>query len=366
MTGFSDLFLRKARSCGLRAASTLVLLGVWTSCSSCASRETIPTPRQPAQKSAASPASALSRSAASLPDASFNIFDEYRIGPGDVLDVSYVLPTWRSQDEFRFTIDNTVSIKFVNAPELNETQTIRPDGKISMPYVGEIHAVGKTVAELTADLEKRYASVLRDGELYVLVPEYRSAVKELKDDLNSSQRGLSRLITVRPDGMATFTMLGERRMAGKSLATASTELNQAYAAVQQGLSVDVFLDRHAGTRVYVLGAVSKPGAYEIVKRMTVIEVLALSGSALPSASLGDVLVVRRQGDKMQGKRIDVDQTLTNPEAQSEFFFLQPDDVVYVSRRKLSRWTNDIKEISELLLFRGWGGSISYDFNTDSR
>lgn len=73
---------------------------------------------------------------------------EYQIRPGDKLDV-----------------------KFFYAPELNDLQPVRTDGRVSLQLVGDIQAAGKTPNELSAAVSSAYADVLRDPKSTVMVRE---------------------------------------------------------------------------------------------------------------------------------------------------------------------------------------------------
>ena len=55
-------------------------------------------------------------------------------------------------------------IKFVfpGAPELNQSQKIRTDGKINMPLIGEVDAAGKTIASLQGEIAMRYKPQLQN------------------------------------------------------------------------------------------------------------------------------------------------------------------------------------------------------------
>ena len=68
------------------------------------------------------------------------------LGPGDVLD-----------------------FKFFYNPELNDSQTVRFDGKISLQLIGEVMAQGKSPLELQEEISKLYASQLRRPEATVIV-----------------------------------------------------------------------------------------------------------------------------------------------------------------------------------------------------
>lgn len=71
---------------------------------------------------------------------------EYRIGPGDELNV-YV---W-------------------NHPELTVVVPVRPDGNISTPLVEDMKAAGKTPTELARDIEKVLSEYVRSPTVNVIV-----------------------------------------------------------------------------------------------------------------------------------------------------------------------------------------------------
>lgn len=64
---------------------------------------------------------------------------------------------------------DTVELKFRDAPELNETQTIRRDGKLSLQLVGEVSAAGIAPGELTSNLKTAYSTHLKNPELVVIL-----------------------------------------------------------------------------------------------------------------------------------------------------------------------------------------------------
>ena len=62
---------------------------------------------------------------------------------------------------------DVVKLTFSSAPELNQSQKIRSDGKLSLPLVGEVDAGGKTVGQLQAQLIELYKSQLKTPEVTV-------------------------------------------------------------------------------------------------------------------------------------------------------------------------------------------------------
>ena len=62
---------------------------------------------------------------------------------------------------------DVVKLTFSSAPELNQSQKIRADGKLSLPLVGEVDAGGKTVGQLQSALVELYKSQLKTPEVTV-------------------------------------------------------------------------------------------------------------------------------------------------------------------------------------------------------
>lgn len=65
------------------------------------------------------------------------------------------------------TAGDVVKLTFLGAPELNLTQKIRADGKLSLPQIGEVSAAGKMLPQFQAELVRLYKSQLRNSEVLV-------------------------------------------------------------------------------------------------------------------------------------------------------------------------------------------------------
>jgi polysaccharide export outer membrane protein len=62
---------------------------------------------------------------------------------------------------------DVIKLSFPGAPELNQSQKIRTDGKVNLPLVGEVSATGKTVPALQSELASRYKSELKTSTVVV-------------------------------------------------------------------------------------------------------------------------------------------------------------------------------------------------------
>ena len=90
---------------------------------------------------------------------------DYVIGPGDVLDIS----VWKEQ-------------------ALTKLVTVLPDGKISFPLVGTITAGGKTLDQLSKELETKLARYVPDLNLSVLVHQVNSMMVYVIGKVNKPGR----------------------------------------------------------------------------------------------------------------------------------------------------------------------------------
>ena len=90
-----------------------------------------------------------------------------------VKDVQPLAPA-QTQAPLAYTIQpgDELDIKFFYNPELNETVTVRPDGKISLQLIDEIHAADLQPLELDRQLTELYSRELRKPVLTVIVRSF--------------------------------------------------------------------------------------------------------------------------------------------------------------------------------------------------
>ncbi len=71
---------------------------------------------------------------------------------------------------------DTVRVTFPGAPNLNTTQVIRRDGKVSLPLIGEFKAAGLSPADMQKALINQYAPELQTKEVNVVLESSAFAV----------------------------------------------------------------------------------------------------------------------------------------------------------------------------------------------
>lgn len=75
---------------------------------------------------------------------------------------------------YRIGADDVLTVNVWHEPEVSRNVPVRPDGKISLPLVGDVQAAGLTPTELQNALEARFTKFLTNPEVSVIVAEIRS------------------------------------------------------------------------------------------------------------------------------------------------------------------------------------------------
>lgn len=77
--------------------------------------------------------------------------------------------------EYCLKVGDEISIKFYYQMDLNETQTIRPDGKISLQLIDEITAAGKTPRQLARTISRLVKKYVRNSKATVILRNIRNS-----------------------------------------------------------------------------------------------------------------------------------------------------------------------------------------------
>jgi polysaccharide biosynthesis/export protein len=85
------------------------------------------------------------------------------------------LPEQAQQSEYRIGPGDTLQVFVWNQPELTVTVPVRPDGMISTPLISGVPAEGKTATQLAKDLEVALSEFVRNPTVSVMVTGFVGA-----------------------------------------------------------------------------------------------------------------------------------------------------------------------------------------------
>ena len=184
----------------------------------------------------------------------------------------------------------------LNAATREDGVTIMPDGTIALDLVGTIRAAGKTIADLKAELDMLYSRFYKTNP-NVVVSGIRTGTR-LTDFLDSVDNrggagGISRQVTVNPDGTVRLPLAGTVGVVGLTLDELEREINMRYAQDVQGLRVTPILAQRAPRFVYVAGEVETPGRFELTGPTSAMQAIALAGGWNNGGNVRQIVVFRR-------------------------------------------------------------------------
>lgn len=75
---------------------------------------------------------------------------------------------------YRIGVDDLVQVSVWRNPELSVTVPVRPDGKISVPLIGDVQAGGLTPMEVGTAVKEKLGAFIRDPNVAVILTQLRS------------------------------------------------------------------------------------------------------------------------------------------------------------------------------------------------
>ncbi len=183
----------------------------------------------------------------------------------------------KSARSYRLGIQDVIDIKVYGHNDLNSTQTIGPDGGISILPGGSLHAAGKTVDELADEIRERVSTIVQNPILNVSVKEYKSQPLFIADPL-----------------------------------------------------VNVVIAEINSRRISILGAVHSPGIVKLRTATTLMDAISEAGGLSDDADLRESIVL--QGGKILPVSL---ERLFKQADLRQNVYLQPNSSVYIASTKFN-------------------------------
>lgn len=77
-------------------------------------------------------------------------------------------------DSYRIGVDDVLSVNVWKNPDLSVTVPVRPDGKISIPLIGDLIAGGKEPMVVADEIKKKLAKFIREPQVAVMLTNLQS------------------------------------------------------------------------------------------------------------------------------------------------------------------------------------------------
>lgn len=83
-------------------------------------------------------------------------------------------------------VEDVIFVRTWREPDFTVTVAVRPDGKITMPLVGEVQASGFTPQQLKTDLKEKLGKFVNNPEIDIFVIDVRSKKYYIDGEVNRS------------------------------------------------------------------------------------------------------------------------------------------------------------------------------------
>jgi polysaccharide biosynthesis/export protein len=139
---------------------------------------------------------------------------------------------------------------------------------------------------------------------------------------------LSRELIVPPDGVLSFPLIGDVKVAGMAVPEIRETIRQKLTEYVPDASVTVILKTINSLRAYVIGQVKNPGTFPITLETRVMHLLSMAQGLTPFASERDIHVLRHSGDKVEKIPFNYREVLRGNQLEQNIL-LRSGDVVVV-------------------------------------
>jgi polysaccharide biosynthesis/export protein len=143
---------------------------------------------------------------------------------------------------------------------------------------------------------------------------------------------LSGSVKVRPDGFITLPLINELQVVGLSTTQLRKSLEEKYKDYTVDPFITIRIEAIASSEVFVVGQVSKPGAFPLNGNESLLQLLTRAGGLGIFANRSNVRILRRDTDKVTEYIVDYDAILKGDFRQD--VLLRPGDRIIVPEASL--------------------------------
>jgi len=130
-------------------------------------------------------------------------------------------------------------------------------------------------------------------------PNYVIGPQDVLDIDVWKEAELTRPVPVRPDGKISLPLLNDVQAAGLTPTQLSEEITTELKKFITDPQVTVIVTEINSQRVYILGEMTRPGAYPLLPGMTVLQALSSAGGFTPFANMKKIYVLRNESGKQE-------------------------------------------------------------------
>jgi len=187
----------------------------------------------------------------------------------------------------------------------------------------EGNAPSRKVSRRNSAVKKTYHAIQKSSD-YIIGPEDVIEISVWKN------KALSKTVTVRPDGKISLPLIGDIKAAGLTPAQLKKVIESNVSKYQQTAIASVIITEVNSYRIFILGEVKAPGAFQMKTRTTVLQGIALAGGFTEFASKNKMVLIRRKRDGSGDEKMRIRfKDLVYKKYKDKDVILKPGDTIFV-------------------------------------
>ena len=144
-------------------------------------------------------------------------------------------------------------------------------------------------------------------------PNYVIGAQDVLDISVWKEEQLTKTVPVRPDGKISMPLLNDVQAAGLTPTQLANQITESLKKFVTDPQVTVIVREINSQRVYLLGEVTRAGAYPLLPNMTVLQALSSAGGFTQFANLKKIYVLRVENGKQEKFPFNYKHALESPD-----------------------------------------------------
>src|ERR1700678_2706223 len=158
-------------------------------------------------------------------------------------------------------------------------------------------------------------------------PNYVIGAQDVLDISGWKEPEVSRVVPVRPDGRISLPLLNDAQAAGMTPSQLAAQITTSLKKFVTDPQVTVIVTTINSQRVYILGEVTRPGAFPMLPGMNVLQGLSSAGGFTQFAKTKSIYVLRMEDGKQQKYPVNYKEVVSGKHPDQDILLKAGDTIV---------------------------------------
>lgn len=268
----------------------------------------------------------------------------------------------QTSDSYRINPGDELNVQVFGEPTLTQTVSVLDDGTVEYPLIGRVAVGGKTPSQAADTIKTDLTKYLKHPIVTVALSQQGQNNVLVLGNVKTPGKYVVRSGAHLSDAIAAAGGLGntngnypDARVTQANGTSAEVSLQELLVSGKGNLNVPisnnaiVYVEGPLPIQVEVLGAVDKPGYYQVHQGDRLSMAIAQAGTSVNSkADLNHVFVTREVNGKPEKQEVNMYNALKGGDFKNSDPMLSKDDVVYVPQAKQPNLFNPLYLLENLI------------------